>query len=340
MGIFFREKSKKGRPKKRAKTLKEILSDALTKEVNRDPELKRELALREGGYADLLDRDRTVEEQKKQIKQFITAKALEQIQGDPELAEQFVEAQVEAILSEGKPIRRHRGESEYYPESGSAITQAVEELESLGEFKEKLAELGMTEGGKQGFFSGMTMKDLLDVIPHIASLMGKGQGGNGQICRTYIVRVDGKDQELNESQYAQLLQQGRIAPVAVIEQPRKPTQVQGQLELTKKTRAEKVPDLSWLEGLNFDVLNAWLDQEPQEFVLKLKSEVDQGTEQSKLIWGLLTSTTVEGITGYIAPYKDNPKISIFVERLLSDEGQEWLSSVIELVKSIEQKIKS
>ena len=325
MGLF--SKTKRGRPRKRPKTLKEILSDALTKEVNRDPELKRELALREGGYTDILGRDKETEKNKREIKSFIIGEALKKIKEDPELAEQFVESQVDDILSGGKPSsRRRKGEPEYYGNEGiSSISQALEEVESLSMLREKLQDLGMVDGGGKGFLKGMTMKDVLDVLPFIAAIMGKN-APETQPTRTYIVRINGSDQAISEAEYARLLQEGRLQPIAALEAPK-----------TKKQPPEvtsKIPELpEYIRGTDFTIVEGWMEQEPEEFVTNLKLEVDAEIQESRFIWGFLTTATYDGITEKIIPYREHPEVKHLVERVLSEEGKAWIEQVLTLVQT-------
>ena len=125
---------RKGRPLSKPKTLKEILNSAYTKALKSDPELMREIAFKEAGHEDLLHKDRETEKKKRAIKDYVINAALEQIKADPELSAQFVESQVEEILSNGntKPTRgrgrpRKGDYSEY--ESSSPINSALDGLE-------------------------------------------------------------------------------------------------------------------------------------------------------------------------------------------------------------------
>lgn len=341
MRLFERTKVKRGRPPKKPKTLKEILASALTKEVNKDPELKRELALREGGYSDLLDKDRETENKKKEIKKLVTTKALEKIQSDPELAEQFIESEVESILAggnEGKS-RRRRTEPDYFEGEGgtSSISQALEEVASLGELKEKLAELGLVDGGGGGFLKGLSMKDVLGALPYISTLMSK-QGQEVKSVRTYIVQVDGKDREVSESEYKQLYEQGKLQPVAALISPKtetEPTGVEGTSELTTAVIQSDItsPELpAFLQNMDFSMIDSWLSQEPEDVVNSLKSEVDSGVEESKLIWGFLTTANYQGIAEKITPYQEHPEVGYLVKMVLSDDGRVWLEKVLTLTK--------
>jgi len=341
----------KPKHRKKTKTLKELLSDSLTSAVKKDPDLMRELAFKEGGYSDLLHRDNVVEDQKRQIKSYITSQALEKIKSDPELSERFIEDQVENILYDGKP-KRSRRELDYDDGYGvgSSISQALEEVESLSELKDKLETLGM--GGKdgQGFLSGLKLKDILEAIPHLSSVMGS-RPAETISQRIYLVKVNGSNTEVNENEYRTLLQQGRLKPLAELEPP----EPQPKLEVSRhvdtspetETRVEEPEEpISELESkeqeyleipvvlrdIDFSMIGLWLEQEPEDFVAQLKDNVSAEDEESKFIWGILTSVPYEDMIDKISPYSTNPEVGSLVKKVMSIEGKIWMEKVIELVK--------
>ncbi len=365
MALFGMGIKKRGRtPGKKSapKTLKEILATAYTKELKKDPELMREIAFTDAGHADLLHRDRQLETQKKEIKNYIVGEALKQIKEDPDLAAQFVESQVEEILSNGATTSTKQGgrrgrranredNSEYDNSPISSISSALEGLDEIAELKSKLVQLGLVkedgngngDGKAGGFMQGMTLKDILTALPVIQVLLGKDQQSVSKPTKVYVVPVNGQYRELTEPEYINLIKSGTLQ----INAPKK-EELQGQQSsdgtiqpTVKSSPTTKQPELpsvggtvdlpSFIKDINFDMITAWLDQEPQEFVLNLRAKVDEGHDESKFIWGFLSTVTYEGIVEKIMPYKDNPKLTILIERILSDDGKLWTEAVLELV---------
>lgn len=318
-------KPKRGRPKKRPKVLKDVLSDAYLSTLKKDPELLKEIAFRDAGHADVLERDRGAENQKKEIRKFVTSEALKKIKEDPELAEQFIEAQIADILSEGKSARARRAtEPEFYGESGSAIAQAVEEIDNIELLRDKL---GRDKG--KGLLSAFTDPEVIKGF--LALLSGVRAGAPQSPVRTYVVRVNGEEREIPEAQYRKLIQEGSLRPVAELEMPKVKKEVE---EPIKEPEYPQLPD--FLKGIDLPAVSEWLELTPQDFVTQLKVEVDTNVEQSKLIWGFLSTADYDGIVALITPYRSNPEVSESIEKILSDEGRKWVSEVLQLVKECQK----
>lgn len=350
MRLFGFGKKKSYRGRRQAKPLKKILDEAFAREVSKDPDLKRQLAFKEAGHPELLERDKETENHKKEIKKYVTTQALTAIQEDPDLAKQFVEAEIENILTGGKPGRYHRaGDGNYFPESGeSGLELALDQIDSLNNLREKLTEMGLIEGKGGGFWAGMTMKDLMGALPVVASLLGKGQPINGEVQgevqRTFVVKIDGHDRELPENEYRALLKDGKITPVAGLVEP---APIVEEKELSKESVVDEPTalvsneqaanlasfDLSpILDTLDPEVIGAYLDMTPDEFVVALKDGVDANEEIPMVLWGFFGNTDYEGVVKYLTPYRDKEEWSVTIERILSDDGKIWVEQAIELVK--------
>ncbi len=369
MGILSRMTKKKASTKRKPKTLKDILNDAYLRSLKKDPELLKEIAFRDAGHADVLDRDREVEDTKKQIKKHITNQALQRIQQDPELAEQFIEGQMDEIMNNGKPSTRSRRSKEpEYLESGmgygSSIEQALSEIDSLAELKTKLSELGLSGGGEEekGFFKGITMKDILTVLPYIT---GRGGDSNGptqqQSDYRIVVEIDGEPTSVTKEQYDKMLKQGTVKPVARLatketKEPEKPTQEEEKKtensddeyagiqtigssspepETDKKETADMLNEIDvkgLMQEIDMDQFIAYFDLEPSNFVDLLENGVKQGDEASNFLWGFLTNVNYDGVVDLLGNYKDEPKVEKLLEKIRTDEGKEWLENVISLIK--------
>ncbi len=353
---FNKKKSKSKRP---PKTLKQILSDTFLREVKKDPELMKQLAFVEAGHGDLLEKESTTEKKKREIDEFITSKALEDIKNNPELADDFIQEKVSEIISGGKrPRRSGRNEEAYFESDGplSSLKQALADIDDIAELREKLSELGVGENNNnKGFFSGMNMEKIMEALPYIAAIIGKSSGNNnnGHPSRVYVVNVNGHDQELNESEYRSMLQTGKIKlNTKLIPQNNEqstPSEESEESIITPVTFSKnnstesnninnKQPEpasKSWKElpdmvkGIDYSEINTWFDMEPEEFV---KTILGSKEEYSQIIKGFLSTADYLGIVNMITPYRYNPEVSVIIERILSEEGKEWLEKTIELIK--------
>ena len=154
---------------------------------------------------------------------------------------------------------------------------------------------------------------------------------------TVIIRVDGKLTRIPESQYEQLLKQGRIQPVGMLEEPKltpilkEPPKAEEASTFTIEPKPE--PELpEFLSQIDLELISGMMDYPPENFVAQLKSEVEQEVTQSALIWGFLSNTTYEEIVKFVTPYKGHSQIGFYVEKVLSEEGKKWTGRVIELMK--------
>ena len=178
MGIFNNEEKKekkvykphapKDPEKKQERLEKKEAWKSFLKQMKDNPELEREFVFKKMGITAPKTQDPT-EKQRIELKSALMAEATEMIKNDPELRRQYAESMIGDVLGKGHTLRpgRHGDEEDYsMMPPGSSIGQALEELESLGELKDKLAALGMGGGDskKSGFFEGITLKDVLGVV--------------------------------------------------------------------------------------------------------------------------------------------------------------------------------
>ena len=328
---------------KQERAEKKVVWDKFIEQMKKDPELERQFILKKMGI-EAKPPDPT-DKKRQEIRSKLVDEAFDMIGEDDDLRRQYAENVITEVIGEGKP-RKRRGEPEYYGEPGSSISQALEEVQSLSELREKLQDLGMVEGGGKGFFKGMGMKDVLEALPYISALMGKGElpQETGKPSRTYVVPVNGQYQELSENEYRKLVKDGKLQ----LEQPREPAQSEPTLTSPVQvgpdqaqpiqSKEKEVPELpEFLQGTDFTIVEGWLEQEPEYFVINLKAEVDSGVEESRLAWGFLTTADYKGLVEKITPYRQHPDVGALVQRVLSDEGKLWLERVLELVKETTEK---
>jgi hypothetical protein len=355
-------KKQKPQSKRVPKTLKQILSDSLIREVNKDPELKRELALRESGYGDVI-KDKSTK-QRDEIKSKVTDMALKRIDEDPELAERFTEAEIESIIYGEKSGHRKRYDSDNYVGdggSGSAIGDALAEIENFELLKEKL-------GGKGGALGGLINSD---VIIEALKLFASRNSQQAPTQRTFVVQIDGQAKEVDEDKYRELVTQNRIKPVAIltertstksIETEKKIEEHRVSIEDVPETKPKnletkqvelKIPEVKtldkvsgtssytlqidsepelpeFIQKIKFNEVISYLDRPPEDFIKDLKSGRDNVT--INMIWTFLQGAEYDQLVQFLNPYKSHSKIGIYVTKLLGESNKEWLETVLNLIR--------
>lgn len=329
--IFGRKRKQKSVVTSRPKTLKEILTESFKTELDKDPELKKRMAFKEYGHEDLINED-PIAKAKKEFETWRWQEAIKRAKDDPEYNQMLTESVIDEISPSKSSHRPRRGsEPEYYGNEGPASLSDT--LEEALETKNKMIELGIiNEGGSGpgllgGLLRGASLSDIVEGIKQVNILTGRTSPPQGtvQSVRTFVVRLDGHDEEIPEYQYKKLLQEGKLQPVAaVLEQPKTERTV-----TPEEIKSPELPD--FLKDTDFTVVQGWMEQEPEEFVINLKGEVDANIQESRLIWGLLTTATYEGIIEKITPYREHAIVGSLVQRIMSEEGT-WLKRVLELVK--------
>jgi len=370
MGLFekppekktYKTHTPKDPEKKQERLEKKEAWESFKKQMKENPDIEREFVFKKMGITPPKPQDPT-EKQRIELRSTLMAEAAKMIAEDPELRAQYAENMISEVLGEKARKRSRRDDDEYLMQGpGSSIAQTLEDLEGLAELKEKLAALGMGNSGdsKKGFFDGITLKDILSVIP----LLKGGMGGEQEQVPTenYImVQINGKPTKVAESQYQRLIAEGRIKPIAEIEAPKKPVEdkkVEGSEEseepaiqplisgakaekekgpetVTSETLGVTLPSLDMiLEFVDIDTIESYIYMEPDEIISMLKTEVDKGSEPAQFVWGILTTTTYEGFMNILNTYKgDERLIKIFTE-LESEQGKKWVEAIITRVQEI------
>jgi len=316
MVMFWRNKEKKRTYAKRPpKTLKQILSDAFSKELSKNPELMQQASIKHGAKELGIEFEKSdpIEQQKREIKAKIIERALKKIDENPELAEQFVNTTIEEIIGGG------RGEGQGYGDgegAGSILRQAIEELDDVEEFRERIS--GKAKGSALGgLVDSETLKEVLRTIQSL-----RAPGGVPQE-RIFVVQVNEELREVTETEYKRLIQQGLLRPIAALEAPK------------EKLLSEEPTELELPEFISSNLIElaSYLEQEPEDFIIQLEYEVQSNVPQSQLLWDFLSTVNYEDIVGLATPYKGHSQIGIYVEKILSEEGKVWFEKVIELIKT-------
>lgn len=307
MGLFSkkreRQTTRKLNPdqeeKKSELKRKKFLADEYIELAKKDPDIKRQMIAQE--FKLKFPETDPLTMRKREIDTRITEEALKIIDSDPELKEQFAQQKVWEIIGESRP-RRSKGTPEY---TGSS---SVEEI--IDGYKTLEQEFGGKEGG--GLKEFLNKEFGVELLKTIQALTGKPVSEP-----TVIVQIDNEVREITKTEYQQLLQQGRIKPVGILEAP--------------KAEAPKIPE-EITSFIDLKQLSEMLSLSPQEFVDTLKYSVQQEDERSKFLWGFLSNTEVDVVVKLLSPYVSNKEVGESVKKLISDDGKKWLTEVISLIK--------
>jgi len=340
MGLFGKKKTMVRRPyrkpsedeidRKEARKEKQEARDKFLTLTKDNPELEREWVSKMMGI-EIKPPDPS-EIKKKEIHTKLVEEAFKQITNDPELRKQYAEQVLGEIVGEVPS----KFEGRDYGGDGGYGYGPLEALDIADQIKERLG------GGNSGGFSSL-LKDpdvAAAFFGFLQSLMGRGDNQPQPLPqRTYVVRVNGRDKEVPEEQYKQLIQSNQLRPVAELTAPEPEKQEVKESnefdevftgELKQEPSLEQLPE--FLSNIDTDMVLGWMDMEPDDFVIELKEEVQNETGVSRFLWGFLNKAAYDSIVVMIAPHRENSKIGVIVERILSDEGKFWLEKVIELVQ--------
>ena len=334
--MIFGRKKKPAR-KKTPKTLGQLLDNAFSNQLKKNPELLTEVALKQGAkkLGITFEKLDPSAEQKRNLKSRVVDQALRKIEEDPNLTERFVDSQIEEILGEGSGNGRY--DDDIYP--GSSLSQVLEDVDALEQLKEKLG------GGSSSFAS--LFKDpavATALLGLVQSIMGNNKIGPQE--KLYIVNVDGQDRGISESEFRQLQSQGLLKPVAMIEAPHPTVEpdeefpqpmIKKQILTEEHLSTEEEPDISTISGIfDINILTGYIELPPEEVVEQLSYDFDAGLEHAKFLWDFLSSANYDNVVQLIKPYESNTEVSYIIGKILSDEGKEWFEKVVELIKEKNQ----
>jgi len=339
-------KKKTAPPKKLGKTLAQILKDSLIKEVNRDPALRKRIAMKEAGYESLMAEADPITEKQRQIKTKVTDMALQRIDSDPELAEQFIEEQIFEIIGSKRRSRGKDTDSDgrmdpYEGMSAAARTRA--ELQDLRELQE---ELGSGNGSK-GMLGGIITPDVIKAVIEYLSTNAKLQFAQlqnqpqiqTQQVRTYVVQVEGQVKEMSETEYRQLLQKGAVKPIAAIEAPKKEasesSDIMVQSDFGKPVVAKEQAPINTvsadiLASLDIEMIKSYLDMSPADAITRIHEQEMSGDPQAGMMLKFLGMTNYDTIASYLGPYRKDPTLGVYIAKVL--DRKDWISEVIRLAK--------
>ncbi len=74
-----------------------------------------------------------------------------------------------------------------------------------------------------------------------------------------------------------------------------------------------------------------LDLTPEEFHRQYKEDLESSLPYALIIKQIVPQLSVENVIETISPFADNVMFGSYVEKMISDDGQQWLDSVINLL---------
>ena len=305
--------------KKEARKEKQLAREKLLTHVKDNPELERKWISKLMGIE--IEPPDPVEAKKKDIKARLVEEAFTQINQDPELRRQYAEKLIGEIVGEIPGEGRYEGG---YESPGSAIMQALEELENVEEFRDRLG-IKPREGGI--LKSIVTEENVNEFIKLLRGLAVKTPIEES----TVVVSVDGQIRRISESQFKQLEQTGRVSPVTAIQSLRVEPPKLEKVEPPKPELPKAEPEIPEFVLSNLETLASYLELTPEEFVEELSTMKD-AEPTYQLLWTYLSATTPEAVVKLIEPYSKHSQVGIYVEKLLTDEGKEWVKQVISIIK--------
>jgi len=322
MGLFKKEEPTiivRKAPKQR--TAEDIIKKTYLKTLRNNPELMTKIAMKESGhYEDFKEETDPVLKQQKEMNRLITEDALLLIKSDQNLRKQYAEKVAQKAIDgiDGRQLDKS--------DRLSPAGQLIQSLRELKELKEEFGDGNNENAASSGW--GSAIREML-TQPEVASVLASTlrqiimPQGNQVVQNIpqvkYVVMVDNKITEVNESQYNELVKIGKVKPVGLIESP--------------KEAISKEPELpSWASEFNFDKLQEYLELTPEDLANQLKIESEGGkAPQLKVFWDFLMTADFDTLAKIIEPYKNDSKAGKFIQTLLCKK--EWVEQVINIVKN-------
>jgi len=94
-----------------------------------------------------------------------------------------------------------------------------------------------------------------------------------------------------------------------------------------------------LQYIDIEMISRYLEETPDVIVNDIEDGVKKSDDTCMFLWGFLASSTVDGVLGLLAPYRDNEQVGGYIQMLLEDDGRDWLSDVILLIQARESSAK-
>jgi len=334
MRLFNRNKQpeyvevKKPRRKKKPS---DILEKTYMKVLNENPDLRTTIALKESGHYDEFKAltDPTVK-QRQAINEIVTTDALSMIRNDPALRKQYAEVMAQQLIAGAGVGSNGHGN----------LSPAEELIENIRQWKELREELVGENGGEASPAGWASTIQKMIAQPEMASVFAglmKQIFGNGMQPavsapqRSFVVSIDGKLTEVNESQYKQLISNGQIKPVGLIEAPKTEDKHKTEDKKTENAESKAITLPDWAQSFQYDTLLGYLELSPEEFINQLETEIASGEAgHLQMFCNFLMTADYDKLVEILSPYKSNETAGKFVSNLL--EKRKWVEDVIKIIK--------
>ena len=297
------------KPKRPPKSLNQILNDTWLNELKRNPKLGLKVAAKRAGDLDLLIEPDPIEQKRQEIKDVITAQALNDIKGDPELRGRFARRQVEELI--GEKLDDERGNDNTLP----AFSDDLETFERVSGWLENHG-----GGNKGGIGSLLTPEVARVIISELIAPLVIARGGQlpqlPQPTKYVRINKDDTETEMNPSQYMAYLEAKERKRLA-------------QPEITKEEPgkvASEVPEEA--PSINLSELVAYIEEEPSVFVEVLRARVAEGDTQAQFVLNIFMQNSADEILKLLQPFKGQHGEEIGI----LEDNKEWLEEVIRIVR--------
>jgi hypothetical protein len=310
--------------------------ELMQKHLKENPSLERSFILKNMGIN--VEPPDPAEERKQKVREKLAEESLKMIEEDPDLRREYAEAMLGEVVSMPK-FKRSKQEDDmpsYMP--GSSIEQAIEDLDSLSTFKQRLSELGMGEEPRSngGFFGGITMKDILEAVMLLKGNSSPSPKVSSEV--RYVVKVEDKLVSVSESEYVKLLNEGKIVPAAEISNQLPEADKEDMVVKEYEDNEPEIDDNDELshaldifpvdEMLKEIDLIVYMNNDPQEFVEYLHIQTENGNQTAQFLSGLLSNADYDGVIHIFEHYHDIPSMVEILEKARTDEGKMWIEAVI------------
>jgi alkanesulfonate monooxygenase SsuD/methylene tetrahydromethanopterin reductase-like flavin-dependent oxidoreductase (luciferase family) len=339
MGIFGRNQKPKARVSKK-KSFRAIMADTLVKEAQKDPELRKRLAFHEAGYDAMLATNPEADNSKKDLEAKLTKRALQMIDEDPDLRDEFAQTRLRDLIDPGGRRRRTRGEDgdEHVLEGSGEPRSAIDIINEYRLIEEEFG--GKKSGGALGgLIDADVIKELIRVFgPTLANRQPGQPPAAPAPERMFVVPQNGHYIEMPESQWREFQASQQAlqappppAPVKIQVAPTTDAPPEPTISVSTDVQIAKVAELpAILANVDFGMLEPYLVMTPDEVAQRIMAEAAAEGPVGTFLWNYLPTATFADIEKHVGPFRNHPKAGLYATYVL--DNREWMEQVIVAVR--------
>ena len=302
-----KQQSPVGRPKKsKEEKDKDWARRRFLEKAKKDPELENQYISKLMNIE--IKSPDTVKQRRRELESELIKRALDKIEQNPELAERFVQTQIDKFIGEAGTAEGEEGEGYESP-----LGQAIQQWREAREFEKEI-------GGGKGALGGIIDSDVVkSFIENVVGPMLINKGLAAPIQKVYVVETPQGTLEMSAQQYQQYLleEKKRLSPP--------------KAELPPEEKAEVLPKVS----LNINSWLPYLEQEPETFVSALNDGLILDEQSTQFVINILSTKTADEILTSLQSFKSG-EYKEAIEEL--EKHKDWLEKVIEQVKLMKESI--